>query len=193
MTKDSSKNFYPSNNGRIELDLREELQNTLHGASDEIAKGRNGFLRQVRRDSNGDPIRCPCRDIITDEPDKDYYFRYCQGVGFFLDEYEIVYYKNDDVFRPVGNKPRTIEPRNIDAAYFYVEYDENIYATDIIVEVEVDKSGNITYPIARKSFYEIWRAEEFKADTGRLEHWRVTGGLIRDWSTWYGVKHRQYG
>ena len=103
-----------------------------------------------------------------------------------------MYYKNDDVFRPQGNDPEAVQPRKIDAAYFYVEFYETINTIDIVIEVEVDKEGEILYPIKRNSFYEIWRVEEFKSDHGRLEYWRVTSGLIRDWSVWYGVQHRQY-
>jgi hypothetical protein len=62
---------------RKELDLREELNRTLFGAGDEIAKGRYGLLRKMRRDSNDYPIQCPCRDQATFEADKDPYCRYC--------------------------------------------------------------------------------------------------------------------
>ena len=112
----------------------------------------------------------------------------CYGVGWFWDEYKIVYYKNDDVFRTSGGIPKQ------DASHFYIEYDEDIAPIDIIVEVEVDKEGEITYPIKRKGFYDIRVVEDFRADDGRLEYWRITGGYIRDWSVYYEqVRHRQYG
>ena len=60
-----------------ELDLRKEMYRLLHGASDEVAKGRYGLLRMMRRDSDGNLIRCDCRNRNTDEPDRDYYCRYC--------------------------------------------------------------------------------------------------------------------
>ena len=61
----------------VEIDLRVEMQRTLYGAVDEIAKGRTGLLRRMRVDSNGERIKCPCRDTITDEPDQDFYCRTC--------------------------------------------------------------------------------------------------------------------
>ncbi|RLC15055.1 MAG: hypothetical protein DRI24_11905 [Deltaproteobacteria bacterium] len=190
MTKNSSNSLYGNTSrfktGKIELDLRVEIERTLHGASDEIAKGRSGFLRKIRRDSEGKPVRCPCRDSITDEPDKDYFCKFCHSMGWFWDEHKIVYYKGDDVFRPSGNKQQETQPKKVDASYFYIECNEVITPIDIIVEVEVDKEGKITYPVKRLNFFEIWRPEDFKADNGRLEYWRVTAGLLRDWSVWYG-------
>ena len=60
-----------------ELDLRTELHKTLYGATDEVAKGKIGLLRIMRKDSEGDLIRCPCRNKLTDEPDRDKFCRYC--------------------------------------------------------------------------------------------------------------------
>ena len=194
MAKFSKDSLYASTSSnspfqRKELDLRKELFGTLHGAADEIPKGRKGLLRKIRTDDEGHPLRCPCRDSITDEPDLDRGpCRFCHSVGWFWDEYKIVYYKNDDVFRTSGGIPKQ------DASHFYIEYDEDIAPIDIIVEVEVDKEGEITYPIKRKGFYDIRVVEDFRADDGRLEYWRITGGYIRDWSVWYErVRNRQYG
>jgi intein/homing endonuclease len=68
---------YPTTASGKELDLRKEINRLLYGAIDEEAKGRWSLLRRMRRDSNGNRIRCACRDNVTDEPDKDYYCRYC--------------------------------------------------------------------------------------------------------------------
>ena len=179
MTANPYKNPYTSLASRIELDLREELRRTLHGAPDEIRKGRVGLLRKMRKDDNGDHVRCPCRDKQTDEPSRDSYCRYCLGMGFLWDEDKMVYYKNEDSFQ---------EGKGL---LFYLEYDKDIDSKDYLVEIEVDKEGEPIYPITRTAIYNISRAHPYKADRGRLEFWQVLAIEERKWSVHYGVKNRQ--
>ena len=73
--------------------MRAELRRTLCGAPDEVAKGKVGLLRKMREDGSGDLVRCPCRNQATTEPDRDFFCRYCHGMGYFWDEHKIVYYK----------------------------------------------------------------------------------------------------
>jgi hypothetical protein len=161
-----------------EIDLREELSRTLLGASDEIAKGRHGIFRKMRRDSEGIPQRCPCRDTLTDEPDEDYYCRYCLSHGFLWDEHEIVYHKNEEHLHRTGE------------AVFYFEFDEAITDIDFIVEVELNSEGKPVNPVNRARYYRVDKASPFRADNARLEFWRVIAVEDRPWSVWYGINLR---
>lgn len=184
MTK-SKSNPYRGIHSRKEIDLRDELNRTLYGASDEIAKGRIGLLRQMRRDSSGNLVQCPCRSDITTEPDRDHFCRYCHSHGYYWDEYRIVYFKNDETFkRSSGN----IEEYK--SNMFYFEYYGNIYNEDFIVEVKVDKEGIPEVPIKRLKVYDIISADELRAENGRTEFWQVRAEENREWSVWYGVKPR---
>lgn len=172
---------WPSNyKQRIELDLREEMNRLLYGAEDEIAKGRVGLLRVARRDENDKLIKCPCRDIITDEPDKDFYCRTCLSMGFLWDERKIVYYKDDN----------TLSKK--DEVYFYMEYDVNPRSSDWIIEIKVDEDGNPTSPLTRKVYYKSMATEAFRSNTGRIEFWRCRAVPEKQWSVWYGNTSRQH-
>lgn len=170
-----------------ELDLREELRRLLYGADDEVAKGRVGLLRIMRRDSNGVLTRCPCRDKVTDEPDRDYFCKYCYAMGYLWDEYKIVYHKNDESFRRVGEVEQ-----DFTSEVFYLEYYNVILPKDVLVEVVLDSEGRPVQPVTRSRFYQIVDPVCFRADDGRIEFWRLRTKLRRDWSVHYGVPHGQY-
>jgi hypothetical protein len=172
-------NPYANVGTNIELDLRVELNRTFNGAVDEIPKGRVGMLRRMRRDENNKAIRCECRDPQTDEPSKDYYCRYCLGMGFLWDERKMLYYKNEDTF-------------NKDSFMFYIQYDKDINTEDYIVELLIDKEGSPVLPVQRYKIYNILEVFPYKSDNGRLEFWKVLAQEERRWSVWYGVKNRQY-
>jgi len=166
---------------RKELDLRNELNRTFFGASDEISKGRIGLIRRIRRDSDGLAIRCECRDQITDEPSRDFVCSDCFGMGYLFDERKIVYYKNDDAFRRWGYD------------LFYVEYSVEPTDKDYIIEIERDVEGQPVTPIVRSRVYKIDEAEDFRADNGRVEYWRIRASWQKKWSVWYDVPVREPG
>jgi len=163
---------YRSNSHGIEINLRKVMYDLLYGTSQEIAKGREGLLRRMRRDSNNDPIKCSCRDKISDEPDKDYYCRYCLGMGFFWDEVKIVYYRD-------GEK-------------FYIEYGTELTEEDYVVTLKLDASGSPSVPITRDKYFKIMDATPYRSDQGRTEYWEAVTKEEREWSIWYGVKNRQH-
>lgn len=182
------RNPYRTSSGRgIEIDLRQEMHELLYGSAGEIAKGKVGLLRKMRTDSDGEPIRCPCRNKITDEPDRDSFCRFCHGHGYFWDETEIVYYKNDDSFRKVEGKVQEYE-----GDMFFFEYDEVISPHDFIIEIVLDNDGQPVQPVQRLKVYDIMSADQFRADYGRVEFWQIRAKFRREWSVWYGVKNRQY-
>lgn len=179
--------LYDSSSSSIELDLRAELNRTLLGYNDEISKGRIGLLRKMRSNPNGDLIKCPCRDKITDEPDKDFYCRSCLGMGFLWDERKIVYYRDDGSFRKREDKLEEYEGDN-----FYIEYDAIVSASDYIVVVKLSENGMPQIPVVREKLFKIISADPFRADNGRIEFWRIRATEERNWSIWYGNKNRQH-
>lgn len=167
-----------SASSKAEIDLRDEMRRLLHGATDEIAKGRIGMLRRIRRDENDVQIKCPCRDIITDEPDKDQYCRTCLGSGFLWDERKIIYFKDDD------------SERRQQETFFYLEYFIVPRDDDYIIELVRDLEGNVVSPPKRDKLFKIKKAEPFISDTGRVEYWRCRTTYERPWSVWYDVPYR---
>lgn len=172
--------MYNNSDSYLELNLRTELNRTLNGASDEIKKGRIGLLRRMRRNSDGDPIRCSCRDAQTDEPSFDGHCRYCKGMGFLWDERKIVYYKNEDSFQ---------EGKGF---LFYLQYDKDIDKYDYLIELVVDKEGIPVVPAQRRKLFKLSDIREYKSDRGRLEYFRARGLEERKWSVHYDIKNRQY-
>jgi hypothetical protein len=163
-------------NNRKELNLREELHRTLYGALDEVAKGRVGMLRKMRRDEDGKLVSCACRDQVTEEPDRDYYCKTCLGEGYLWDEQQVVYYKNDE-----GSE---------DGSMFFFEYNEDISLIDRIIELDLSDEGDPANPPVRHKIYEIVKVDRLRADNGRIEFLQVTAKYRRDWSVWYGVNPR---
>jgi len=169
----SEESLYSSSGGaKKELDLREEFYSTLYGASDEVKKGQIGLIRRMRRNSSGAPIRCECRDPLTDEPSMDMSCSDCFGHGYLWDERKIVYYKNEDALRRWGY------------SVFYVEYDEEPTDIDFVVELERDTEGTPSVPIVRDRLYKIEQAEPFRSDDGRTEYWRIRAVYDKQWSVW---------
>jgi len=179
--------YITSGTQQLELDLRNEMNELLYGSAGEIPKGKTGILRKMRKDDDGNLIRCPCRNEITDEPDRDYFCRFCHGHGYFWDEAKIVYYKNDDSFRKREDKVQEYE-----SDLFYFEYSEDISPSDFVIEIELDNSGQPVQPIQRMKVYDIISADTFRSDNGRVEFWQIRARFQRKWSVWYGVQNRQY-
>ena len=186
MASDIRNPYSTSEAKSLELDLRTEIHELLYGSTGEIAKGKIGLLRKMRADTNGDLMRCPCRNKITDEPDRDSFCRFCHNHGYFWDETQIVYYKNDDSFRKREGKTQEYE-----GDLFYLEYSEDISPHDFIIEILLDSTGQPAQPVQRLKTYDILSADQFRADYGRTEFWQIRAKYQRKWSVWYGVKNRQ--
>ena len=172
-------NLYGRNSSSLEIDLRQEIYNTLHGSIDEIKKGRIGLIRIMNRDSNGDPISCPCRDKQTDDSSRDSYCRHCLGMGYIWTEYPILYYKNEDSYKEK------------EGFLFYLEYNSNISDIDYLITVKLDKSGEPIIPAERDKVFKINFASEERSDNGRIEFWQIRALEERKWSIYYEVKNRQ--
>jgi len=181
-------NLYPTTTSGKELDLRVEIYRLLHGAIDEEAKGRYGLIRRMRRDSNGNRVRCACRSDVTDEPDKDYYCRYCLGMGYYWDEVTVLHYRDKTSFRKKQGNNNEFVGDN-----FYIEYDNIITDDDYIITVKLNPDGTPAVPVARDIYFKIVDATSFRSDNGRIEFWSIRAVEERKWSVHYGVQNRQLG
>jgi hypothetical protein len=171
--------------GRKEIDLRKEFSDLLYGSPQETKKGRYGLLRKMRRDSNNKPIRCICRDPVTNEPDRDTFCRYCWGHGYYWDEGWFVYYRNDQSFRMTEGYYKEFE-----GDVFYSEYFLQVNPEDYIITVKLDQDGNVIIPVERETSFKILKADPFRSDNGRIEFYGIRTIEERKWSTWYGAPAR---
>lgn len=166
----------------IELDLQKEMNRTMHGAADEVAKGRYLILRSMHREegvtypsSSKDLISCPCKtQSLSYEPDKDYPCSLCDGEGYYFTDILVTGYRADrygytDVERHLAHGKNTISQ-----PFFYIEYHEIISRYDKILEPMLDVEGNLISPIIVRERHNIHMAEPFRADRGRLEYWRLS-------------------
>ena len=180
------RSLYTTSTHRKELNLREEMHKTLYGANDEIAKGRTGLLRRLRRDSEGNKIKCPCKQNNTTEPSRNYYCRYCHGLGYYWDEYPVVYYRDSDAIKYIdGSNKEYI------TSMFYFEYTTVITDDDYILTLKRDNDGDILQPPEIERSYRILKTIKAYSDQGRVEYIYVRATEERPWSTWYGVKNRR--
>ena len=171
----ASRSLYPAS-GSTEPDMRKELNNTIDGHYPEVAKGQDVLFRKMRIDANGNLTKCPCVDFVTKEPDRDTFCPVCHGEGYLWDETYIKAYKI--ILRSdVGNVYReTLKPmglNNIAMSVFFCKSVNDITEKDKLVELILDKEGEITTPITRKALYRVVAAIEYRADNGRLEYWKL--------------------
>lgn len=161
---------------RTEPDMRREMNNTLDGIFPEISKKQPIILRRMRKDANGHLVKCDCVDEVTKEPDKDTYCPFCQGDGHYWDENYIDAYKvslSGDEAKALGE--RLIGPGllNIPLMVFYTRSTVDINITDKIVEMSLDKEGQVAKPIHRNQLYRIGEVVDYRSDNGRLEYWKI--------------------
>src|SRR3990167_689528 len=77
---------YPLVVNSSEVDLRQEMTNTIHGSYPEIAKGQKLLIRKMRKDAYGHKIACQCVDKVSGMPDLDDFCPVCYGEGYLWDE-----------------------------------------------------------------------------------------------------------
>ena len=175
---DPYKSLYRSS--RKEIDLRQELKEIFFGSEVEIEKGRKGLLRKMRRDSDGNLINCVCRDKITKDPDRDYHCRFCKGWGYYWDEYEVTYFRNDASYSKASGQNNEYAKD-----YFYLQHTVDITSDDYLIILNNDTEGDIVVPTERFKYFKIFSADAFRSDYGRIEYWRIRAHEERRWSVWY--------
>lgn len=171
-----SPNFY-SGVSTTEASMRDEIIRTLDGYYPEVAKAHPVLLRVARRDENYNTIPCSCVDPTTKECDKDRWCPICFSMGVLSDESWARAYRQyqapNDSTNAFLNKLSPTGLFNIPAIIFYLRYSDTVETDDRIIEVKLDEEGSVLTPVTRKKIYRINLAEEYRADNGRVEYYRV--------------------
>jgi hypothetical protein len=173
MSKNTTVNSRFFVNGiRKEIDLREELSNTLFGSLVEIEKGYKFLIRRMRL-RNGLKIKCHCN--TSGEGSKHPLCNNCHGEGYIWDELEATGFRTE-----VGSESaKTRRLDSLDGGHLkaallaiYVPHTINIKSIDRIVEYEVDENGE-SILTKRGRVWEIQTIEEKRSDNGRLEYYVI--------------------
>ncbi len=168
-------NFYSDDS---EVDIRVEMDNFLFGAFPEIAKSQYGIIRRMKTDDQGNLLKCPCTDQITNEADKDYFCPVCFGEKFFWTESLAQFYRvslsgdghgNGTIF----DKTQGFGLTNIAVHIFYFRFDTVINKQDKIVDISLDNEGGIIYPIKRQVIWRINDIIRFRGSRGRIEYIKI--------------------
>ena len=168
--------------GGLELDLRKEMNRTLHGASDEIPKGALDILRRMRWKegvvypvTTADLQICPCKsESIQNEPDKDYPCDICFGEGYLFDDEIVVAYKTNRFEFQDVEKYNRWGKNTIAMSFFYIESYRKPNRFDKLLEPVHTIDGKISSPIKILHTHAIHMSEEFRSDNGRVEFWRTS-------------------
>ena len=168
--------------GSKELDLRKEMNRFMFGANDEIAKGALNILRRMRwKEGIVYPtktehlISCTCRtNGYENEPDKDYPCDICEGEGYLFDDEIVVAYKTNRFEYQDVEKYNAWGKNTVSMSFFYVEFHENITRYDKLLEPVHTPEGKISTPVKLLHRHNIHMAEEYRADLGRAEYWRLS-------------------
>ena len=164
---------YTPSTGTGEIDLREGFDNLIFGTAGQIAHGRKYLLRRMRRDDDGNLIRCDCNDSLTYEPDTERSCPYCLGEGFYWDEDYItgrdMYLGSDDGF---SRRVRRFQPGGVRVDYrvFFFRYDTEISYKDKIIDLKLDTEGVPVVPYIRESIYRPQTIQRKRSDNGRIEY-----------------------
>lgn len=160
---------------KIEIDLRQELDNILFGYNGEIPKGRPFIIRHFRRDGNNKRIQCSvCNHPGTGESSSKYRCSYCDGEGYLWDESIVIGYRMEEspVFRFFGERLDFGEAKMI-SPFIFLRYDAIVDEEDILIEPVLTKDGHIVSPLAIKQKYRIPWAREFRLDNSRVEYVKI--------------------
>ena len=161
---------------RTEINMRQELINSLDGVFPEIKKAQKVLLRKMRRDDNDNLVKCSCVDETTREPDKTNFCKLCYGEGNLWDEtYIDVIYKHpeSDVTQSESEHFNAIGLQNVPLMIFYTRYSALLTSDDKIVELVLNNEGEIVYPPRRRNIFRIVRAIDYRLENGRLEFWKL--------------------
>lgn len=177
------KTFKPFRKGSTsEIDLRKELNQTLFGSNQEIAKGQFFVLRRMRRNEGvvyptgkEDLISCDAciERNVEGEVNKHLSCEKCDGEGYLFDEELVIAYKTSrfeyqdvEKYQPWGKDTYSV-------SFFYVEAHESLTRYDKLIEPLIDIEGRLVTPMKAIRKHNIHMAERFRSDVGRTEFWRV--------------------
>jgi len=175
----NNNSIYSSTTGdtSTEPNMRSELSNMFDGVFPEVAKKRICLLRTVRLNSSNNPTKCECTDRVSGEPDRNIWCPFCFGLGYYTDESLVEVYASISATPDSGNTllDKMYPPGilNIPTTIFYLEYQYSITTYDKILFIQLDKAGNVVYPVNRIEQYTIARAWEYRCDNGKSEYWKL--------------------
>ena len=160
--------------GSGEIDMRVELDELFFGFESGIRHGHLVVVRHLRRDADGAPTSCTCRDSITRFCDPD--CSYCGGEGYLWDEswyWTYSMYTGNDAGK--GNRVRYMPPGalRVDYRVFFFRFDTPIRYGDKVVEMKLDEEGTLVVPYIRESIYLPQTIQKYRSDNGRIEYYAV--------------------
>jgi hypothetical protein len=154
-----------------EIDLRAELDEFFFGYQSGIRHGWPVVIRHMRRDANGRPIACVCRQDKTREGDPD--CSYCEGERYLWDEgWSWTYSTYVGGTDGLTNKIKYMPPGaiRVDFRTFYFRYDTDIKHGDKIVEMRLDEEGGLVVPYVREAIYSPQTIIKHRSDNSRIEY-----------------------
>ena len=172
-------NPYPNSVG-LELDLRQELNQTLTGGSLEVPKGQILVLRIMRR-ANGvtwtptlesELQKCDCTTDTNEEFDKTYPCEKCKGEGYLNDDVFAAGYSEEQFSTIDVENRRPYSKATISMTFFYIEYYQDLSRFDKIIEPQTDIDGTVLTPLRIYRRFDIQMAQKMRSDNGRVEYWR---------------------
>ena len=156
-----------------EIDLRKEFDELVFGSGGYTPHNHLVLIRSLRKDSNGNYIKCECVSAISDEADTEDQCPYCLGNKYIWDErFSRCYSSLMGADGGKANRTRRIVPGEIRTDYkiFYFRYDEKIHYRDKIIELKLDIEGNVEVPYKREIIYRPETIQPYRADKGRVEY-----------------------
>jgi hypothetical protein len=166
----ADQRFYTSDGFRKEIDLRQEMEDTLSGTSTEIAKAYKVLVRRFRLDSGDRKIECVCNQ--NGEGSKDPQCNFCLGEGYYWDEEFEDSFKMEIGSESAKARRLLFAPQGIlypQLTRFFFRYNADVIQLDKIIEMEKDTEGDLIVPHRRGTEWRIHEVEEKRSDTGRLE------------------------
>ena len=160
------------------VDLREEFDRLVYGTGDCPREGHPVQIWFTRRDSNGAPQSCVCRNDLTKDP--DFHCSYCRGVGYYWDgQWTLTRQQWVGSGGGLSNKDRVSPPGYVEAEQkiFYLRYDTNIRMGDFIVECALDSDGGVKLDSNDQPFFTAYYTPQTVAPrrgkNGRIEYYAV--------------------
>lgn len=158
-----------------EIDLREEFDRILFGGEGCTPHGVLLAVRHLRRETDGSPIPCVCKDKFTGEAEPG--CSYCSGESYLWDEEWYIarsqYLGSDGGkgsryrFTPAG------ETRS-DTKVFFFRYNVPLKYGDKVVEMKLDIEGYPVTPYIREAIYKPQTIDFKRSDNGRVEYIAVS-------------------
>jgi hypothetical protein len=149
----------------------------FHGSATEIPKARKAVLRRMRRNSDGSLIIAPSVDELTHEPDMDTYDPFSMGERYLWDE-ELIDVRKVTVRSTeagLADRDQFLAPGilNTQTVLFFCEYHVEPTYYDRIVELALDRDGDLITPYRRRRIYRAQSVVDYRSDTGRIEFWGI--------------------